>query len=229
MEIIQLAGYTEDEKLQIAKRYLRAAPDRAQRAAKSWIVDRRPRAARDHRRLHARGRRAPARARDRRRSAARSRAQIAEGNGKRDAKKVAVSPDKRVRELLGRPRFHSEAQAAHARCPASRPAWRGRRSAATSCSSRRRAMPGKGKLHADRPARRRDEGVRAGGADVGRAATTPRSRPGLGDGLVRDARHPPARARGRDAEGRPERRASRWRPRSSSLISGARRCATTSR
>ena len=42
------------------------------------------------------------------------------------------------------------------------------------------AMPGKGKLHDHRPARRRDEGVRAGGADLG---ARPRAElaPGLAD------------------------------------------------
>ena len=59
-------------------------------------------------------------------------------------RKVTVTAP-RVRELLGRPRFQPR-RAAHAACRASRPGWRGRRSAATCCSSRRRAMPGKGKL-----------------------------------------------------------------------------------
>ena len=67
MEVIQLAGYTEEEKLEIAKRYL--VPRQIER---NGLTQRRiaftdAGAARDHRRLHARGRRAPARARDRHR------------------------------------------------------------------------------------------------------------------------------------------------------------------
>ena len=65
MEVIQLAGYTATEKLEIAKRYL--VPRQIERNGLSEPTDRLHRSgpARDHRRLHARGRRAPARARDR--------------------------------------------------------------------------------------------------------------------------------------------------------------------
>ena len=65
MEVIQLAGYTEEEKLEIAKRYLVPRQIERNGLKKRWISIRRPRAARDHRRLHARGRRARPRARDR--------------------------------------------------------------------------------------------------------------------------------------------------------------------
>ena len=65
MEIIQLAGYTEEEKLQIAKRYL--VPRQIDRSGlkRSQIGLHRHRAEDDHRRLHPRGRRALPRARDR--------------------------------------------------------------------------------------------------------------------------------------------------------------------
>ena len=73
MEIIQLAGYTEEEKLQIAKRYL--VPRQIERSGLKKLADRlhRRRAEGDHRGLHARGGRARARARDRLARAARSR------------------------------------------------------------------------------------------------------------------------------------------------------------
>ena len=67
MEVITLAGYSEAEKLEIAKRYLVPAPDRAQRPDPRPDHVQRYRAARDHRRLHPRGRRTPARAGDRQR------------------------------------------------------------------------------------------------------------------------------------------------------------------
>ena len=67
MEVIQLAGYTEEEKLQIAKRYL--VPRQIERDGPEAVADRvlRHRAEGDHRGVHARGRRAQPRARDRRR------------------------------------------------------------------------------------------------------------------------------------------------------------------
>ena len=111
MEVIQLAGYTEEEKLEIAKRYL--VPRQIERnglkrsqiafsdAGLKAIIDR----------VHARGGRAQPRARDRlglpqgrapgRRGHAR-----AQGHGR---------PRRSVRELLGRPRFHARRRAAHAR------------------------------------------------------------------------------------------------------------------
>ena len=61
MEVIQLAGYTEDEKLQIAKRYLVARQIERNGLTQADLVHRR-RTAGDHLGLHARGGRAPARA-----------------------------------------------------------------------------------------------------------------------------------------------------------------------
>ena len=133
MEIIQLAGYTEEEKLQIAKRYL--VPRQVERnglkrsqiaftdAGLKTIISA----------LHARGGRAQPRARDR----------LGVPQGRADAwpratheRKVSVTAP-RARELLGRAALPAGYQAPHAPSRAWRPGWRGRRSAATCCSSRR--------------------------------------------------------------------------------------------
>ena len=58
MEIIQLAGYTEEEKLEIAKRYLVPRQIERNGLKKSWISISDAGAAGGHPRLHARGRRA---------------------------------------------------------------------------------------------------------------------------------------------------------------------------
>ncbi len=107
MEIIQLAGYTEDEKLQIAKRYLLPRQIERNGLRRSWlsISDRALR-----RVIADYTREAGVRQLERElgsicRKIAR---QIAEGNGKA-TKKISVSPDK-ARELLGRPRFHPDAK-----------------------------------------------------------------------------------------------------------------------
>ena len=65
MEVIQLAGYTEEEKLQIAKRYLVPRQIERNGVKRSQLVIHRCGAQGDHRGVHARGRRAAARARDR--------------------------------------------------------------------------------------------------------------------------------------------------------------------
>ena len=65
MEIIRLAGYTEDEKVEIAKRHLIPNSDQEPRPGGEGVDDRRRRAADAHPPLHARGRRAQPRARDR--------------------------------------------------------------------------------------------------------------------------------------------------------------------
>ena len=69
----QLSGYTEEEKLEIARRYLVPRQLERERAAAGAGRDHRRGAARDHPRLHARGRRAQSRARDRRACSATSR------------------------------------------------------------------------------------------------------------------------------------------------------------
>ncbi len=65
MEIIQLAGYTEQEKLEIARRYLVPRQIERDGLKRSQIAFTDAGAEGDHRRLHAGGRRAQPRARDR--------------------------------------------------------------------------------------------------------------------------------------------------------------------
>ncbi|HEU4978235.1 MAG TPA: endopeptidase La [Solirubrobacteraceae bacterium] len=107
MEVIQLAGYTEDEKLQIAKRYLVPRQIERNGLRKSWIAI----GDKALRRIIADyTREAGVRNLEREigticRKVARG---VAEADGKKPAK-VSVDEAK-VRELLGRPRFFSEAK-----------------------------------------------------------------------------------------------------------------------
>jgi ATP-dependent Lon protease len=107
MEVIQLAGYTEEEKLEIAKRYLVPRQIERNGLRKSWISfsDKALRAIiRDY------TREAGVRNLEREigtvcRKIAR---EVAESsNGARPAKKASIS-EARVHTLLGRPRFHAE-------------------------------------------------------------------------------------------------------------------------
>jgi ATP-dependent Lon protease len=107
MEIIQLAGYTEEEKLEIAKRYLVPRQIERNGLRKSWISfsDKALRAIiRDYTR--------EAGVRNLEREIGTVCRKVARGvaessNGARSAKKASIS-EARVRDLLGRPRFHSE-------------------------------------------------------------------------------------------------------------------------
>ena len=131
MEIIQLSGYTEEEKLEIARRYL--VPRQIERngltktrisfsdaALRAIIADyTREAGVRNLEREIGNVCRKVAR-------------MVAEGTA---PKRYGVTGPK-VRELLGRPRFLRETRKRTA-VPGSRRAWRGRRSAATCCSSRR--------------------------------------------------------------------------------------------
>ena len=136
MEVISLAGYTEDEKLQIAKRYLvkRQMEANGLKAGQVEITERR--AAEIIARLHARGRRAQSRARDRQGAAP--------CRGARSPKAPAGPITIDARRPPGHPRARRSSRARSPCAPACR-AWRpgspGRRSAATSCSSRRRGCP----------------------------------------------------------------------------------------
>ncbi|HEV7751591.1 MAG TPA: endopeptidase La, partial [Baekduia sp.] len=106
MEVIQLAGYTEDEKLQIAKRYLVPRQIERNGLKKSWISfnDKALR-----RIIADYTREAGVRGLEREigtvaRKIAR---RVAEAEPGQRPAKVAITPE-RVRELLGRPRVHSE-------------------------------------------------------------------------------------------------------------------------
>ena len=136
MEIIQLAGYTEEEKLQIAKRYLVPRQIERNGLKKSQIAftDAGLRAI-----ISDYTREAGVRNLEREigsvcRKAAR---QVAEGNHQR---KLSVTAP-RVRELLGRPRFPPDVSSGARASRAWRRASRGRRSAATCCSWRRPRCP----------------------------------------------------------------------------------------
>jgi ATP-dependent Lon protease len=108
MEVIQLAGYTEEEKLEIAKRYLVPRQIERNGLRKSWISfsDRALRTIiRDY------TREAGVRNLEREigtvcRKIAREVAELSDSNGQRPAKASISEP--RVRELLGRPRFHAD-------------------------------------------------------------------------------------------------------------------------
>ena len=194
MEIIQLAGYTEEEKLQIAKRYLvprqieRSGLKRSQvaftDAGLKTIIS-------------VYTREAGVRALEREiASACRKVAlTVAEGTHTR---KVSVTAPK-ARELLGRVRFQPDTKRRTAEPGvATGLAWTPVGGDVLFIEAT--AMPGKGKLHDHRSARRRDEGVRAGRAVLRARPRRPARR------LVRDPRPAHPRAGGRDPQGRPERR-----------------------
>jgi ATP-dependent Lon protease len=194
MEIISLAGYTADEKLEIAHRYL---------VRGSW------------RRTACQSR---TRSRSRTKLCARSSSTIPGKRAceiEREIGKVAPCrrPHRRRTEradphrarrsfaILGAPIFENEVRCAPA-CRASPPASPGRRSAATSCSSRRRAFPAR-QIDPHRSARRGDAGKRAGRTQhrqEPRGLARHRPEP------LREERHPYPRAGRRDAEGWTERR-----------------------
>ena len=200
MEVIELAGYTEEEKLEIAKRYLVPRQIERNGLKKSWlaITDKALRVI-----ISDYTREAGVRNLEREigtvcRKVAR---QVAEGNGK----PRRVERRARPRARAARPRaLPLRGQAPHAAA--------GRRDRpGVDAGRRRRALhrgdgdAGQGQAHDHRPARRRDEGVGAGGA-VLRPRPPRRDRARPRRRLVRRARPPHPRARRRDPEGRAERR-----------------------
>ena len=195
MEIISLAGYTGEEKLQIAHRYLVRRQLEANGLKEGQVELGDDVLARHHRELHARSRRAQSRAPDRPDAAACGRAHR-RGLARSDPHHARGSRGDlgaaQVRERDGdaheraRCRDRSRLDAGRRRYPLHR---------GDADTRRRTADP-------HRPARRRDEGKRAGRA-------VDRQEPGGGARHrcepLREERHPCARAGGRDPEGRAER------------------------
>ena len=155
-------------------------------------------ARRDHRQLHARGRRAQPRARDRRASC---RARRGEGRRGRGRRARASTPTSDRASILGPAEVLLARSPSAPRSRAWRPASPGRRSGGDILFIEATQDARQGQADAHRPARRRDEGVGAGGAVV-RARAAP-SGSGIERELPREDRHPRPRPGGRDPEGRP--------------------------
>ena len=162
MEIIPLSGYTDGEKLEIARRYLvrRQLEANGLKAEQVEIDD--EALAPHHRQLHARGGRAQPRARDRPACCATSPCEFAEGAHGQDAYRRAPSST----TILGPPRFENEV-AMRTSVPgvATGLAWTPVGGDILFIEATR--TPGGGKLHPDRPAGRGDARERAGGAQPG--------------------------------------------------------------
>src|SRR5262250_1195515 len=187
MEVIELPGYTEDEKLEIARRYLLKRQLEANGLTAHQC---------EHPRLHARGRRAQFGAADRRRlppcrHARRRRRRRAHAHRQRRAARHSWAAA--VRERGGdaheraRRRYRAGLDADRRRHPV----------------HRGDAGSGQWQAHPHRPTRRGDAGKRAGGPHAGEGA---RAGSGLRRGPVREVRRAHPRAGGRHPQGRPERR-----------------------
>ena len=180
METIELAGYTLDDKKNIARRYL--VPRQIKANGLKAVADRvrRPGADRDHRGVHARGRRAQPRAPDRHRLP-QNRPRSRRGQGRRQGEDLGQAGPRAARPppLLRR-----------AATPHQGP--RGRDRPRLDADRRRRPLhrgdgdAGLGRADDHRPARRRDEGVGAGGALL-RARPLAGARARARGGLVRQA------------------------------------------
>ena len=135
MEIIQLSGYTEEEKVHIAKMYLVPRQRDEHGLTPEQLHHRRRRAAARDLRVHARSGRALARAADRR-----DRAQ-GRGEASRPTPHIGhVTDEGRARTISDRRASGRTARSA-CRVPAWPPAWRGPKSAATCSTSRRCCCP----------------------------------------------------------------------------------------
>ena len=207
MEVIQLSGYTEDEKLEIAKRYL--VPQQLEAHGLEALAARRSptrRCARSSASTRAR----PACATSSARSPTVCRKVARAGRRGRGARSV--------RDRRGAACASGSARAASpARCASARPSPGVATGLAVDAGRRRRALhrgdrvPGQGQADDHRPARRRDAGVGAGGALVGARARRASSASTEDWFAEHDVHiHVPAGAVPRTAR----RPGSRWRPRS---------------
>ena len=160
MEIISLAGYTEDEKLEIAQRYLVRRQLEANGLTARTGRDRAGCAAADHPRLYPRGRRPQSGAGDRQGAAQRR------GSGRRRQRQPGRDHRRGHRRLARPAPVRERGRDAHRR------AGRGDR-ARLDAGRRRHPLhrgdphAGQGRADPDRPARRRHARERAGGADPG--------------------------------------------------------------
>ena len=193
MEIIPIPGYTEDEKLEIARQHLIAEAGEGPRPEAGRVRADRRGAARHRPLLHAGGRRAEPRARDRQalpQGGDRDRqGQGRQGGGHaREPRGVPGRPAVQVRPGRdrgpGRRRHRARLDRGRGRPPLDRGAEAARQGADED----------------DRHARRRDEGVDRRGLVLG-ALQGAGPRAEAAD--VRDDRHPRPRSRGGDPEGRP--------------------------
>ena len=141
MEVIRLSGYTEDEKLEIAKRHLVPKQLEEHGLTPEHLVFTDQALARDHQQLHARGGPAQPRARDRG-HLPQGRAQGGRGPARAPC---SVTPANAA-QVPGRAQDPARGDAQEGRRSASPPAWPGPRPAATCCSSRPPTMKGKGRL-----------------------------------------------------------------------------------
>ena len=135
MEIITLSGYTEEEKVHIAKMYLVPRQREEHGLKPEQLVDRRRGAAAGDRRVHARGGRPLARAADRH--------PRAQGRGARRDRSVARRPrrPRRTCPTISARRASDPKARSGCRGRASPPASRGPKSAATCSTSKRCCCP----------------------------------------------------------------------------------------
>ena len=196
MEIIQLPGYTEWEKVSIAEQYL-IPKEKEQNGVKDIDVEFTEDAIRtDHPPLHQGGGRPQPRARDLDGAAARSpRTWSSAGQGR---PKFRITPTERseVPRRAQVPRRPARGEGRDR--PVQRPGGDHARRRHPAVGGHGHA--GQGQADADRQARRRDAGVGAGGDELHPLA---RRVARAVERLLREGRHPHPLPRGRDPQGRP--------------------------